>query len=166
MERSSIVFLILLASGFIEAQEKRMLCRSPDLDLSYSSCGSSSETFYFRAEPCSLNGFSKWKGILFWIPKRDLTFLRVRTVMWYQHKKVLEWRHVLCAGEDYDYTYCGALKGETINTTVRISSEKANYPTGEYDATLTGYSGHSETDLFFCLNFTLILKKEPSYNFG
>ncbi|XP_060099611.1 lymphocyte antigen 96 [Heteronotia binoei] len=166
MDICCIVFLTLLASGFIAAQEKQLLCRSPDLVLSYSSCGSSIETLVFGVEPCYLNGFSKWKGTIFWIPKRDVTFLRTTTVLWYERKKVLEWRQVLCIGEDDAYTFCGALKGETVNTTTRIAGDKANYPMGEYTAVLKGFYGHSEADLFFCMNFTLILKKEPSYNFG
>ncbi|XP_054841216.1 lymphocyte antigen 96 [Eublepharis macularius] len=160
------ICLILLASGFILAQEKRLLCRSPDLELFYSPCDSSNETIFFDIKPCSLNGFSKWNGTIFWIPKRDLTFLRTILGLWYETKKVIEWKRVVCAGEDDDYTYCGALKGETINTTVRISAGKANYPMGEYTATLKGFSGYSEADLFICMNFTLILKKEPFYNFG
>ncbi|XP_015271676.1 PREDICTED: lymphocyte antigen 96 [Gekko japonicus] len=158
MEIPSIIYLILLASGFTAAQEKQMLCRSPNVELSYSSCGSSTETLVFGVEPCNLNDFSKWKGTLFWIPKRDLTFLRTITALWYERKKVLEWRNVLCTGEDDDYTFCGALKGETVNTTVGLRSRKASYPMGEYIAILKGYSGHSEADLFLCMNFTLFLK--------
>ncbi|KAL8182012.1 UNVERIFIED_CONTAM: hypothetical protein K2H54_039813 [Gekko kuhli] len=50
---------------------------------------------------------------------------------------------------------------ETVNTTVGIRSKKASYPMGEYIVILKGYSGHFEADLFLCMNFTLILKKEP-----
>nr|XP_056710879.1 lymphocyte antigen 96 [Euleptes europaea] len=159
------ICLILLASGFIVAQEKHLLCRTTDMELFYNSCGSSTETFFFEVEPCYLNGFSKWNGTIFWIPKRDLTFLRVILTLRHKTKKVIEWRHVACTGEDDEYTYCGALKGETINTTVRMSGDKVNIPMGKYTATLKGYSGHSEADLFVCVNFTLILKKEPAYNF-
>ncbi|XP_048363271.1 lymphocyte antigen 96 [Sphaerodactylus townsendi] len=159
------ICFILLASGFIVAQEKHLLCSTSDLEILYSSCGSTTETFFFGVEPCYLNGFSKWNGTIFWIPKRDLIFLRVTIAGWYEAKKVLEWRYIACTGEDDEYSYCGALKGETINTTVTIKGDKGNYLTGEYMVTFKGYSGHSEADLFVCMNYTLILKKEPSYDF-
>ncbi|XP_062986930.1 lymphocyte antigen 96 [Elgaria multicarinata webbii] len=150
--------LILFLCGFTVAQEKRLLCRSDDLDIFYSYCGTGINTFSFKAEPCSLKGHSVWKGIMFWIPKADLTILTGRVALWHKGLLSLKWDVTLCHGVDDDYSFCGTLKGETINTTVRISSRQPDYKQGEYMVIFEGFSGHFE-NFIVCMNYTFVIKQ-------
>ncbi|XP_053104358.1 lymphocyte antigen 96 isoform X3 [Hemicordylus capensis] len=109
------IVLILFASGFTVAQKKELLCRSDDLEISFSTCGDhSTGPFTFGAEPCSFKGNSRWKGSLFWIPKADINVLTGCVRLWHANSKVLEWKGALCKGVDDDYSFCGALKGEFV----------------------------------------------------
>ncbi|XP_042320450.1 lymphocyte antigen 96 isoform X2 [Sceloporus undulatus] len=121
-----LAVMILSVYGFTMAEEKYLLCRSDDLDIFFSSCGPGRIIFFFRVEPCSLK-VSVWRGRMFWIPKADITTLAARIGLWHEGTKVLKWKTILCHGVDDDYSFCGTLKGETINTTVRISGAQPTY---------------------------------------
>ncbi|KAH0617635.1 hypothetical protein JD844_016080 [Phrynosoma platyrhinos] len=128
------------------AEEKHLLCRSDDLDIFFSFCSPGAIIFSFTVEPCSLK-VSVWWGSMFWIPKADMTTLSARIGLWHEGVKALKWETILCHGVDDEYSFCGTLKGETINTT------------GEYTAVFEAFSGHFE-ELVACLNYTLIIKQK------
>ncbi|XP_025028658.1 lymphocyte antigen 96 isoform X1 [Python bivittatus] len=117
------------------------------------------DTFFFSPKPCRLRDHSEWQGTIFWIPKADLTVVHARLRLWNGPLRAFEWESIVCHGVDDDYSYCGALKGETINTTARISGSGSRYLKlleGEYIVSLEVFSGLKE--LITCVNYTLILK--------
>ncbi|XP_063155467.1 lymphocyte antigen 96 [Candoia aspera] len=146
--------------GFTAAPEKQLICTSDDIDILYNYCDPRTDTFFFSVKPCLLRGQSEWQGTIFWIPKADLTVVNARLRLWNGPLKALEWESTVCHGVDDDYSYCGALKGETINTTVRIRGSGSRYlkllEVGEYIVSLQVFSGLKE--LMTCVNYTLILK--------
>ncbi|XP_066481331.1 lymphocyte antigen 96 isoform X2 [Tiliqua scincoides] len=146
-----LVIVILFASGSSTVVEKKqLLCRSDDLEILYSSC-----------EPCSLKFENKprWKGFFFWIPRNDITTVFGSVTLWLANRKVLEWTTNLCSGMDDGYSFCGALKGETINTTVNISGDRIDNQVGEYTAIFKAFASPTSKKLLFCMNYTLIKKK-------
>ncbi|XP_060627670.2 lymphocyte antigen 96 [Anolis sagrei] len=155
---SPLAILILSVCGFTAAGEKHLLCRSDDLDILFSSCGPGAAMFSFTVKPCSLK-VSVWQGHIFWIPKADITILTARIHIWHETLYVFKWEATLCHGVDDDYTFCGALKGETIDTTVRISGAQPTYLQGEYTIVFEAFSGHFE-ELIACMNYTLIIKQK------
>ncbi|KAF7246193.1 Lymphocyte antigen 96 [Varanus komodoensis] len=173
-----LLVMLFSVSGFTE--EKSLLCRSDDLDIFYSFCetklayiaflhsslplqgshevGTGKNTFSFKVEPCSLKNNSVWKGFMFWIPKADLSVLTGRVSLWFQGSLSLKWNAVLCHGEDDEYSFCGTLKGETINTTVRISGAQPRYKMGKYIVIFEGFAGHFN-NLIICMNYTFVIKQ-------
>ncbi|XP_055656602.1 lymphocyte antigen 96 isoform X2 [Falco peregrinus] len=106
------------------------LCISSDLELSYTFCGS------------------------------DITFLKVIFYVWFDGAKAFHWKEVLCSGAaDDEYSVCRRLKGETIETTFDIKGSRTNFPKGNYDIILQGFSDDSE-NMFICLNITMIVKQD------
>uniref|UniRef100_A0A2D4KXM0 Lymphocyte antigen 96 n=1 Tax=Micrurus paraensis TaxID=1970185 RepID=A0A2D4KXM0_9SAUR len=121
--------------------------------------GSGRDNFLFSVKPCWLRGRTEWQGTIFWIPKADLTVVNARIQLWNGPFKSLKWESTVCHGVDDDYSYCGALKGETINTTVKIRGSGPNYMKflkGEFIVFLEVFTGLKE--LITCVNYTMILK--------
>ncbi|KAM3840757.1 lymphocyte antigen 96 [Vipera latastei] len=151
--------IILSVYGFTVAPEKQLLCTSHDIDILYSYCGSGRDTFFFSVEPCLLQDQTEWRGTIFWIPKADLTIVDARVQLQNGPLKAFKWESTVCHGVDDDYSFCGTLKGETINTTVRIRGSSTQYLKlflkGEYTASLEIFTG---LKLVTCVNYTLILK--------
>ncbi|CAI5779360.1 Uncharacterized protein PODLI_1B009285 [Podarcis lilfordi] len=158
-----LLVMILSVCGFTVAEERHLLCSSDDVDILYSNCsrGLPTKDFFFTVEPCALKGNRKWRGTLFWIPRADLTILRAHVNIWSKGFESVKWKGTLCEGVDDGYTFCGALKGETINTTVRISGNEPTYEEGEYTVVVKAFAGHHK-ELIACLNYTIIIKQPLS----
>ncbi|XP_058033878.1 lymphocyte antigen 96 [Ahaetulla prasina] len=153
------LIIILSLYGVTVALEKQLLCTSNDIDILYSYCGSGRDNFLFSVEPCLLRGRSEWRGTIFWIPKADLTVVNARIQLLNGPSKAFKWESTVCHGVDDDYSFCGALKGETINTTVKIRGSGSKYLQllkGEYIVFFEVLTGLKE--LATCVNYTLILK--------
>ncbi|XP_013908597.1 PREDICTED: lymphocyte antigen 96 [Thamnophis sirtalis] len=154
-----LIVIILSVYGYTVALEKQLLCTSPDIDILYSYCGSGRDNFLFSAKPCLLRGRSEWQGTIFWIPKADLTVVNVRVLLLNGPSKDFKWESTICYGVDDDYSFCGTLKGETINATVKMRGSGSNYLQflkGEFTIFLELFTGLNE--LVTCVNYTLILK--------
>ncbi|XP_070796590.1 lymphocyte antigen 96 [Pituophis catenifer annectens] len=154
-----LVIIILSVYGLTVAPEKQLLCTSNDIDILYSYCGSGRDNFLFSVEPCLLRDRSNWQGTIFWIPKADLTVVNARIQLSNGPSKAFKWESTICHGMDDDYSFCGTLKGETINTTVKISGSGSKYLQllkGEYIVILEIFTGLKE--LVTCVNYTLFLK--------
>ncbi|XP_005229964.3 lymphocyte antigen 96 isoform X1 [Falco peregrinus] len=150
-----LFFLILFAPGVSE-----FLCISSDLELSYTFCDSTAHIFMFNLTPCSIMNNFVWKAALTWIPRSDITFLKVIFYVWFDGAKAFHWKEVLCSGAaDDEYSVCRRLKGETIETTFDIKGSRTNFPKGNYDIILQGFSDDSE-NMFICLNITMIVKQD------
>ncbi|TFK10920.1 E3 ubiquitin-protein ligase RNF216 [Platysternon megacephalum] len=152
-----LVFFILFTSGFTESQGKKVLCSSSDVEISYSFCDSMDHVFFLSIVPCSFSK-SRWKATLLLIPRSDIIFLEVSVNVWYDDANVLERKEVICSGFDDDYSFCGTLKGETLNTTFEFSGLKMKLPKGIYTIFLRLFSGPSEKNLQLCTNVTLLIK--------
>ncbi|XP_070605294.1 lymphocyte antigen 96 [Erythrolamprus reginae] len=152
-------FVILSVYGFVVTLEKQLLCTSNDVDISYSYCGPGRDNFLASLDPCLLWDRRKWRASIFWIPKADLTVVDVRVQLLNGPINTFKWESTLCHGVDDDYSFCGTLKGETINTTVNISGAESKYLyliKGEYTAIFEIFTGLKE--LVTCVNYTVILK--------
>ncbi|XP_037748345.1 lymphocyte antigen 96 isoform X1 [Chelonia mydas] len=122
-----LVFFILFTSGFTESQGKKLLCRSSDVEISYSFCDSMDHVFFLGIVPCSFSE-GRWKITLLWIPRSDIIFLEGSMDLWYDAANVFQGKEVICHGFDDDYSFCGTLKGETVNTTFELSGLKMQLP--------------------------------------
>ncbi|XP_072185770.1 lymphocyte antigen 96 [Excalfactoria chinensis] len=148
------VFFILFTPG-----ASVFLCTSSDLELSYAFCDSSAHYFQFNVTPCSMLNESVWHAAITWIPKSDVTFLKIVFTVWYEGATALRWRQVMCSGTDDEYSLCGRLKGETIETEFDIKGKRTVFPKGYYDVILQAFSDDSEKNIM-CLNITMIVKED------
>ncbi|XP_030409142.1 lymphocyte antigen 96 isoform X3 [Gopherus evgoodei] len=85
------------------------------------------DVFFISIVPCSFSE-SHWKVTLSLIPRNDIIFLEGSVNVWYDAANILEQKKVICSGFDDDYSFCGTLKGETLNTTFEISGLKMELP--------------------------------------
>ncbi|XP_069710338.1 lymphocyte antigen 96 isoform X2 [Phaenicophaeus curvirostris] len=120
-------FFILFTPGVSE-----FLCMSSDLEMSYTFCDATAYAFAFNLTPCSIMNTSVWKTSLTWIPRSDITFLKVVFQVWYEGAKALHWKEILCSGADDEYSVCGTLKGETFATDFRIKGARIKFPKFEW----------------------------------
>ncbi|XP_007525858.1 lymphocyte antigen 96 isoform X2 [Erinaceus europaeus] len=120
-----MIFPTLFSFVFTKPGEQQWICNSSDLSILYSNCGRDIKQLYF-------NLHLSIKSLDF--PKR---------------------REVICRGSDDDYSFCKAVKGETVNTTISFSYDQIRFPKGTYRFIAEAVTGSTEETLF-CLNFTLI----------
>ncbi|XP_026698732.1 lymphocyte antigen 96 isoform X4 [Athene cunicularia] len=119
----------------------------------------SAHTFMFNLTPCSMNK-SVWKAALTWIPRSDITFLKIVFNVWYEGANALHWKEVLCSGSDDIYSVCGTLKGESFATVFDIKGSRIQFPKGNYNIILQSFSDDSDNNILMCLNFTMIVKQD------
>ncbi|XP_074841832.1 lymphocyte antigen 96 [Carettochelys insculpta] len=154
-----LVSFILFTCGFIESERKILICESSETEIFYSFCDSVDHKIMFNIVPCTFTQRS-WEGSLFWIPRSDIIFLKGVLHLWYAGAKILEWKQVICSGFDDDYSFCGTLKGESINTTFGISGMQTKFPQGLYTVVIRGFSDHFEKNLLLCANISLLMKTD------
>ncbi|KAM6410438.1 lymphocyte antigen 96 [Pluvialis apricaria] len=151
-----LFFLILFTPGVSE-----FLCTSSDLEMSYTFCDSTAQAFMFNLTPCSTMNKRVWNAALTWIPRSDITFLKVVFNVWYEGAKALHWKEILCSGADDKYSLCSTVKGETVTAEFDIKGARITFPKGNYNIILQGFSDDSENNVIICLNFTMIVKRDP-----
>ncbi|XP_074754928.1 lymphocyte antigen 96 isoform X6 [Athene noctua] len=71
---------------------------------------------------------SVWKAALTWIPRSDITFLKIVFNVWYEGANALHWKEILCSGSDDIYSVCGTLKGESFATVFDIKGSRIQFP--------------------------------------
>uniref|UniRef100_A0A8C0DFB2 Lymphocyte antigen 96 n=1 Tax=Balaenoptera musculus TaxID=9771 RepID=A0A8C0DFB2_BALMU len=120
-----MLFSTLFSSTFTEPGEKLWICNSSDTSVWYSYCGRDLKSLYF-------NIYVSFKSVNFPVRKE-----------------------VICRGSDDDYSFCRALKGETVNTTISFSFKGIRFSKGRYNCITEAIAGNTEERLF-CLNFTVI----------
>ncbi|XP_022373642.1 lymphocyte antigen 96 isoform X3 [Enhydra lutris kenyoni] len=128
---SFMVFSTLFSSIFAEPGEQRWVCNSSDLSVWYTYCGRDIKKLYF-------NIYLSFNSMDF--PMR---------------------KEVVCRGSDDLYSFCRALKGETVNTAVSFSFRGLRFSKGRYKCVAEAISGDPE-EVLFCLNFTII--HHPDFN--
>nr|XP_032640660.1 lymphocyte antigen 96 [Chelonoidis abingdonii] len=152
-----LIFFILFTSGFTESQGKNVICNSSDVEISYSFCDSMDDVFFLNIVPCSFSE-TRWKVTLSLIPRSDIIFLEGSVNVWYDARNILAQKKVICSGFDDDYSFCGTLKGETLNATFEMSGLKMKLPKGIYTVFLTLFTDPSQKNLILCRNVTLLVK--------
>ncbi|NXK33862.1 LY96 protein, partial [Piprites chloris] len=150
-----LIFFTLFTSGISE-----FLCASSDLEMSYTYCDSTTHTFMFNITPCSIMKTNVWKATINWIPRSDITFLKIVFHVWYDGAKVFHWKQLLCSGTDDEYSVCETLKGETLVEEFDIKGSRTSFPKGNYSIIVQGFSDDSEHNMVICLNFTMIVKQD------
>ncbi|KFV88887.1 Lymphocyte antigen 96 [Struthio camelus australis] len=150
-----LFFFVLFTPGL-----SKLLCTSSDLEISYTFCDSVVQTFIFNITPCTMVNKPIWNVALTWIPRNDITFLKVVFKVLYDGAKALDWKEVLCSGADDEYAVCGTLKGETVATTFDIKGARTTFPQGKYTIIIHGFADDSEKNMLVCLNFTMTVKQE------
>uniref|UniRef100_A0A6I8NN39 Lymphocyte antigen 96 n=1 Tax=Ornithorhynchus anatinus TaxID=9258 RepID=A0A6I8NN39_ORNAN len=118
----------LLGSAAPEAPQSHLLCTSPDMSISYTFCGGIPHTLSLRVKNCLTKDYTKDVLYLFFVPRRDVTELSVAIQVWLNSVQVAKFTERLCRGFDDEYSFCGVLKGETINVTVPFSYRKFVFP--------------------------------------
>ncbi|XP_048214944.1 lymphocyte antigen 96 isoform X2 [Perognathus longimembris pacificus] len=126
-----VLFSTLFSSTFTEPEEPPWACNSSDATFAYTYCDNMKYPISVSTEPCIALKGTKGLIHIFYIPK------------------------VICKGSDDDYSFCRALKGETVNTTVPFSFRGIQFPKGRYNCVIEAIAGDPEEKLF-CLNFTII----------
>ncbi|KAK7819559.1 hypothetical protein U0070_002663 [Myodes glareolus] len=137
-----ILFSTLLPPTFAES-EQQWFCNSSDATVSYSYCDNMKFPISITSEPCvTLKGSSGFVYINF-IPRRDLKKLYFNLSIHVNSVKLPAREETICHGYDDNYSFCRALKGETVNTR------------GRYSCIAEAIVGDDQERLF-CLNFTVI----------
>ncbi|XP_051052456.1 lymphocyte antigen 96 isoform X2 [Phodopus roborovskii] len=120
-----ILFSTLLPPVFTRSEQQQWVCNSSDATVSYSYCGRDLKKLYLNLS-INVNSIE--------VPTR---------------------KEVICHGYDDNYSFCRALKGETVNTIVPFSFRGILFPKGQYRCIAEAIAGDNEEKLF-CLNFTII----------
>ncbi|XP_051014584.1 lymphocyte antigen 96 isoform X1 [Acomys russatus] len=150
-----ILFSTLLSPILTEPEEQQWICNSSDATLSYSYCDNMKFPISVSSEPCiSLRGTIGFLHIKF-IPRRDLKKLYLNLSINVNSLEVPKRKEVICSGYDDSYSFCKALKGETVDTVVPFSFRGILFSKGQYRCVAEAIVGDNEERLF-CLNFTII----------
>ncbi|XP_045042009.1 lymphocyte antigen 96 isoform X2 [Desmodus rotundus] len=120
-----MLFSTLFSSTFTEPGEQYWICNSSDSSVWYSYCGRDIKKLYFNL------------------------YLSFNTLEFPMRKEVI------CRGSDDEYSFCRALKGETVNTSVPFSFKGILFSKGRYRCVVEAIAGNTE-EMLFCLNFTII----------
>ncbi|XP_035921239.1 lymphocyte antigen 96 isoform X2 [Halichoerus grypus] len=126
-----MLFSTLFSSIFTEPGEQQWICNSSDSSVWYTYCGRDIKKLYFNL------------------------YLSIHSMHFPMRKEVI------CQGSDDVYSFCRALKGETVNTTVSFSYRGIRFSKGQYRCVAEAISGDPE-EMLFCLNFTII--HDPDFN--
>ncbi|XP_024896968.1 lymphocyte antigen 96 isoform X2 [Pteropus alecto] len=126
-----MLFSTLFSPIFTEPAEQHWICNSSDTDIWYTYCGRDIKKLYF-------NLYLSFNSMNFPVRKE-----------------------VICHGSDDEYSFCRALKGETVNTTISFSFKGIRFSKGQYRCIVEAITGYTEEKLF-CLNFTIIY--HPDFN--
>ncbi|XP_044100396.1 lymphocyte antigen 96 isoform X2 [Neovison vison] len=106
-------------------------------------------------KPCITLKGSKGYLHLSYIPRRDIKKLYFNIYLSFNSMDFPMRKEVVCRGSDDLYSFCRALKGETVNTAVSFSFRALRFSKGRYRCVAEAISGDPE-EMLFCLNFTII----------
>ncbi|XP_054216212.1 lymphocyte antigen 96 isoform X2 [Homo sapiens] len=116
-----LFFSTLFSSIFTEAQKQYWVCNSSDASISYTYCDKMQYPISINVNPCIELKGSKGLLHIFYIPRRDLKQLYFNLYITVNTMNLPKRKEVICRGSDDDYSFCRALKGETVNTTISFS---------------------------------------------
>ncbi|XP_045310841.1 lymphocyte antigen 96 [Leopardus geoffroyi] len=156
-----ILFSTLFSSTFTEPGELQWICNSSDSSVWYSHCDNMKVPISIAIQPCmSMKGSRGYLHLSF-IPRRDIKKLYFNLYLSINSMDLPVRKEVICRGSDDVYSFCRALKGETVNTTVGFSFRGIRFSKGQYRCVAEAITGNTE-EMLFCLNFTVI--HDPNFN--
>ncbi|XP_059757760.1 lymphocyte antigen 96 [Balaenoptera ricei] len=150
-----MLFSTLFSSTFTEPGEKLWICNSSDTSVWYSYCDNLKFPISVNSDPCITLKGGRGNLYLYYIPRRDLKSLYFNIYVSFKSVNFPVRKEVICRGSDDDYSFCRALKGETVNTTISFSFRGIRFSKGRYNCITEAIAGNTEERLF-CLNFTVI----------
>uniref|UniRef100_A0A8C3YP72 Lymphocyte antigen 96 n=1 Tax=Catagonus wagneri TaxID=51154 RepID=A0A8C3YP72_9CETA len=150
-----VLFSTLLSSILTEPREKKWICNSSDASLWYDYCDDMKFPISVNVEPCVTIKGTKGNLYLYYIARRDIQKLYLNLNISVKSMTLPLRKEVICRGFGDDYSFCRALKGETVNTAIPFSFRGIRFSEGQYNCVIEAISGNSEERLF-CLNFTII----------
>lgn len=150
-----MLFSMLFSSTCTEPRKPRWICDSSDLTLWYTYCDHMEYPILIKTEPCIQLMGSKGYLHIFYIPRRDIKKLYFNLSLSYNSLNFPVRQEVICRGSDDEYSFCRALKGETVNTTVSFSFKGIRFSKGRYQCVVEAITGNTG-EMLFCLNFTII----------
>ncbi|XP_072267146.1 lymphocyte antigen 96 [Pyxicephalus adspersus] len=149
----TFMFFFLLLFVPVKTIRKHIVCDSPNTELYYELCGDIPEPT-FSMEPCLFNWREHVNFSVTAIPRLDLDYLYATLEIWNDKKQFSNTRYDFCSGTDDEYTFCGALKGETIRLNFRTKLSPYPYIKGKFLGKFRVYAGQKE-ELIMCADFTL-----------
>ncbi|XP_075406762.1 lymphocyte antigen 96 [Tenrec ecaudatus] len=150
-----MLFSTLFSSITTEPRELHWVCNSTDLSVWYSYCDNLKYPISLNVTPCVTLKTTKGTLQLSYIPRRDIKDLRFNLNVSLDSMVFPMRQEVVCRGSDGVYSFCRALKGETVNTNVTFSYKGINFFKGQYKIVVEAITG-SHDDRLFCLNVTAI----------
>ncbi|XP_021544122.1 lymphocyte antigen 96 isoform X1 [Neomonachus schauinslandi] len=156
-----MLFSTLFSSIFTEPGEQHWICNSSDSSVWYTYCDDMKVPISIDLNPCITLKGSKGYLYISYIPRRDIKKLYFNLYLSFHSMHFPMRKEVICRGSDDLYSFCRALKGETVNTTVSFSFRGIRFSKGQYRCVAEAISGDPE-EMLFCLNFTII--HHPDFN--
>ncbi|XP_074063532.1 lymphocyte antigen 96 [Macrotis lagotis] len=154
-----LFFSTLFIFTIIESVKNRWTCSTQDAEITYSSCDEKKPIPTINVTPCLSMKQTKGNLSLYYVPRRNMKDLYFSIYAEFKSALILPLRkEIICHGMEANYSFCRALKGETINTTVPFSFSMQKFPTGFYVFIAKAFSGDME-DPLFCCNITLKYKE-------
>ncbi|KAM9198125.1 lymphocyte antigen 96 isoform 2-T2 [Dugong dugon] len=150
-----VLFSTLFPSVFTELGEPRWVCNSSDISIWYTYCDNMKYPISLNLTPCITLKGSRGLLHIYYIPRRDMEKLYFNLYLSVNSIHLPKRKEVICRGSDDSYSFCRALKGETVNTTISFSFKGIKFSKGLYRCVAEAVSGKTE-EMLFCLNFTMI----------
>ncbi|XP_008577095.1 PREDICTED: lymphocyte antigen 96 [Galeopterus variegatus] len=150
-----MLFSTLFSFIFTEPGKQYWICNSSESSVSYTYCDKTEYPISINLEPCiTLTGTRGFLHIFF-IPRTDIKKLYFNLYISVNSVDFPKRKEVICRGSDDVYSFCGNLKGETVNTTISFSFGGMLFSKGRYRCVAEAIAGNAE-EMLFCLNFTVI----------
>ncbi|XP_019499119.1 PREDICTED: lymphocyte antigen 96 [Hipposideros armiger] len=151
----------LFSSTFTDPVEQHWICNSSDVSVWYTYCDNMRLPISINVTPCLELKGSHGYLLISYIPRRDMKNLYFN--LYLSHKSLIfpMRKEVICRESDAQYSFCRALKGETVNTSIYFSFKGIRFSKGLYRFVVEAITGITE-ELLFCLNFTIIYS--PNFN--
>ncbi|XP_040850143.1 lymphocyte antigen 96 isoform X1 [Ochotona curzoniae] len=152
---SFMLFSTLFSPLVTEPENHHWFCNSSDTIFYFSYCDNMKIPFSITVKPCITLKGTEGLLYIYYIPRQDLSKLYLNIYITANSMVLPVRKQVLCQGSSDVYSFCRAMKGETLNTTVPFSFKGIRFLKGQYRCVIEGIAGSAE-EMIFCLNFTII----------
>ncbi|XP_054985001.1 lymphocyte antigen 96 [Sorex araneus] len=150
-----VLFSTLFSPIFTDPKERHWVCNTSTFSAWYTYCDNVHYPISLSINPCvPLRGNKGYMHISY-IPRADTTQLYFNLYMSFKSMELPKRKEIICRGSDDDYSFCRAMKGETVNTTVSFSYKGLSFSKGQYTCVAEAIAGIDE-QMLFCLNITVL----------